>query len=397
MTISHLFCVNCALPRFYVNIEAIATHEKSLKDVIVLNRVLDCRLFLAFATLAVVAVPQRARAANVSEETPVFQLNPRAQLTRTTYRSYAAFRLSDGRTEAIIVPALSRVMAYRFVGGQNVLWNNPDNNAAPGANAKPGVWHNLGGDKNWFAPQTWWPATSGTNWPPDKAWDNAPFGAEVLAGARLRTTSPVAQRAGVRIIREYAINASGELEIQQTAEKLSGAPLMLSIWNISQTQPDAVYLPLNPQSVYKNNFLWFNVQPKTGADIQAVTPTLLRFRPIAMTKDTPPGGYKIGVDSRVVAFVAVKGDVAFVAKSHFDLGAYPDGPENAGFPVELYDSAEPNAAKHYIELEMLTPLRLMTSGSRWQNTLRWNLKKLKSNASNAPQTHAEIAQMIYAK
>ncbi len=357
-------------------------------------RVLDSRkvfvTVLALSTAFSVA-PSKAQTASASDSKTAFQPNPRAQLTRTTYRGYAAFRLSDGRTEAVVVPALSRVMTYRFVGGQNVLWNNPSQDPTLG------VWKNWGGDKNWFAPQTWWPATSGTSWPPDKAWDNSPFRAEVLPGARLRTTSPVAERAGVRIIREYAMDAAGELQITQTAEKVAGAPMLLSIWNISQTQPDAIYFPLNPQSVYKNNFMWLNGQAKPGADVQAVTPTLLRIRPIQMTKDTPPGGYKVGVDSHIVAFVAVKGDVAFVEKSHFDSGPYPDGPENAGFPVELYDSAEPDSPKHYIELEIMTPMRLMTVGSRLTNTLRWNLQKLNSSDSDTPQTHAEVAQLMPAQ
>ena len=339
--------------------------------------------------------PRTAQAApatkTVAQKAAFVVTNPRARLTRTTYRGFAAWRLSDGRTEAIIVPEISRVMAYRFVGGKNVLWQNLAKNPDLGG------WKNWGGDKNWFAPQGWWPATSGASWPPDSAWDGSPFEAEALSGARLRTTSPVSKGNGTRIIREYAMNGQGELEIKQIAEKVSGAPLLLSIWNISQTHPDAVYLPLNPQSVYKNNFFWFDAKPKLGADVQAVSPTLLRFRPVRASKTAPVGGYKFGVDSHVVALVAVQGKDAFVEKTNFGSGAYPDGPENSGFSVELYDSAEPDSSKHYIELEILSPLRVVKIGSRWQNTLRWNLHKLTSSDANSSATHREVARLLYAK
>lgn len=360
-----------------------------------MNRVLDIRvLMLSTAVFSALATaPQKAEAAPQKVEAAPSKaaktdFNPRARLTRTVYNGRAAWRLSDGRTEAIVVPEISRVMAYRFVGGQNMLWNSPEKNPDLGG------WKNWGGDKNWFAPQSWWSVTSGAGWPPDKAWDGSPFQAEALSGARLRTTSPVSKGIGARIIREYALNANGELEIKQTAEKVSGAPLLLSIWNISQTQPDAIYLPLNPQSVFKNKFFWFDRAPKKGANVQVVAPNLLRVIPIVSKPKESAGGYKIGVDARTVAIVAVKGDVAFVEKSNFGSGAYLDGPENSGFPVELYDSGDADAAKHYIELELLTPLRPMRVGSRWQNTLRWNLQKLRSSDPNAPATHREIARLM---
>jgi hypothetical protein len=45
-------------------------------------------------------------------------------ITRTVYEGRAAFRLSDGRTEAIVVPQIWRVMRYAFVGGANFLGNS---------------------------------------------------------------------------------------------------------------------------------------------------------------------------------------------------------------------------------------------------------------------------------
>lgn len=47
-----------------------------------------------------------------------------ATVEKTTYNGLEAYRLSDEKTEAVIVPSLSgRVMRYGAVGGANWLWN----------------------------------------------------------------------------------------------------------------------------------------------------------------------------------------------------------------------------------------------------------------------------------
>jgi hypothetical protein len=281
-------------------------------------------------------------------------------------------------------------MSYGFVGGANMLWA-PDE--APDLNG----WENRGGDKTWPGPEGLWSTTVGYAWPPDLAWDNAPHASRVLAGARLRTISPVSAGLGARVIREYSINARGELEIEQIVEKLRGAPQIFSIWNVTQTQPDAVYLPLSPQSVYKNGFHWFAGKPQDGASVAPVTRRLLRVLPRHLERASAEKSYKIGVDARVSCVVAVKGNVAFVERAPIKHGVYPDGPASSGFPVELYDSADKDALQHYVELEMLSPLRLMKSGDRFSHTVRWSMQKLRSSNPNSQATFNEISRLMNAK
>lgn len=330
-----------------------------------------------------------SRTASQAEVDAVLQTRQTARVTPTTYNDRPAFRLSDGRSEAIIVPSIGRVMSYGFVDGPNLMWSPKDP-------VKIGAWMNYGGDKNWPAPQSDWPALTGAKWPPERAWDGLPQRADILLGARLRTTSPVAKSLlGARIIREYAFNARGELEINQIVEKLRGRPLMLSIWSITQAQPDTIYLPVNLKSVYKNNFLWFG-GARAGASITQVSPSLLRVRPIKVKPGTPSSGYKIGLDSPVSAIVSVKGETAWLLQNTRGSGAvqFPDGAENAGFPVELYDSGDADADKHYIELELLGPLRPTRAGSRWQQTMKWSLHRLTSSADSAAATHREIEKLM---
>lgn len=311
--------------------------------------------------------------------------NPR--ITPTTFNDRPAFRLSDGRSQAIIVPSVGRVMSWGFVGGPNLLW-------APAEAPDYGGWISYGGDKNWPAPQSQWPLTVGKAWPPEPAWDGLPHRAEILPGARLRTTSPVSKALlGARIVREYSFNTRGGLEIHQIAEKLRGGPIMLSIWSIAQAQPDTVYLPLNPKSVYKNNFMWLG-EVRKGASIAAVSPRLLRVRPIRVKPKAPNGSYKIGLDSPVSAIVSVKGQTAWLLQNTRADGQFPDGADGAGFPVELYDSGDSNPLNHYIELELLGPLRAARAGSRWQQTMTWSLHHLASAAANAPARTLEIERLM---
>src|SRR4029078_7662808 len=95
--------------------------------------------------------------------------------TASSNRCKDAYRISDGRTYAVVVPALGRVMRYALVGGANQLWN-----AAPDRRFKPGEWQNWGGDKIWPAPQSQWPGLSGQSWPPHPTFDQTPHTAEVL-------------------------------------------------------------------------------------------------------------------------------------------------------------------------------------------------------------------------
>ncbi|HVF11381.1 MAG TPA: hypothetical protein VNA16_11285, partial [Abditibacteriaceae bacterium] len=64
-------------------------------------------------------------------------------IARITYNGWDAFRLTDGRAEAVVVPTIGRVMHYGLIGGQNFLWHS----SRKTFNDKE--WKNWGGDKTW--------------------------------------------------------------------------------------------------------------------------------------------------------------------------------------------------------------------------------------------------------
>src|SRR4051812_45720093 len=92
---------------------------------LIVGPLLGTALF-AFGPSCAMGAPVRTTAATPAPaaETTV-QILPAGvtQISRATYRGSEAIRLTDGRTEAIIVPSIGRLMRYGLVGGENWLWN----------------------------------------------------------------------------------------------------------------------------------------------------------------------------------------------------------------------------------------------------------------------------------
>lgn len=306
-------------------------------------------------------------------------------LSKVVYLGHEAYKLTDGRTEAVVVPKLGRVMSYGLKDGPNLLWN-----AIPGAEPKYGSWVNYGGDKTWLGPQSFWRIWHGrSNWPPDPNIDGQSGSkAEVVTGGKLRLTYPLSPSTGIQLVREISIDASGQLVIEQTATKHHGVPLLASLWSVTQVVPgQAIYVPLNANSPYKKNFHWIQV-PKGVVAADPVGHNLLRLQP-----ELGGSSFKIGVDSLVSSLVSVRDQVAFLQHSSRPKGEYPDGAEGAGFPVEVFMSTEARA--YYAELEVLSPLLRFEKGSRWKHTVYWSLHALPSADLESAATLATLETLIH--
>lgn len=303
-----------------------------------------------------------------------------AQLTRIRYHGLAAFRLSDGKTEAVIVPQLNRVMRYGEIGGRNWLWNNAR------TDWKKDEWRNWGGDKTWLAPQSQWPLLSGRGWPPDEALDASPATATV-SGDKLTTTTPVSPFSGVRVVREYSQLTDGDFQVRQTIEKLRGGPLYLSAWSVTQiAPPDAIFLPLNASSPYKDNFLW--LAPPQPDVIASRSETLLEAHSM------PDKNFKIGVDSSMSAIAALHDGTLLTIRTPKPGGDYPDGALGSGLPVELWNNGDAKA--FYNELELLSPLRLMHAGTRFTHSMKWRLQRIQTDAKITDATREKIEAALNA-
>jgi hypothetical protein len=302
-------------------------------------------------------------------------------ITKLTFFSRPAYCITDGRTEAIIVPQIGRIMSYGRVGGPNLLWN------APTPQGIDWGWKNYGGDKNWLAPQSDWPVSQGKGWPPDPAFDGQPHEVEILSGGKVRLTSPLSESSGMRFVRTIYFADNGEMVIEQTAIKEKGAAIRAAIWNITQTAPgQAVFLPLSTESAYKKGYL--QLQGKESPEnFEAVKPNLLRVTP---TKEG--GGAKIGVDAPVSGIASVSDGVAFVQRAAKPAGKYPDGTNAAGLPVEFYIYSNPKL--FYYEMELLGPLKNFSPGGKSTHTLRWSLHDLPSKDVTSPAVADAVEKLL---
>jgi hypothetical protein len=284
-------------------------------------------------------------------------------LARTQWRGFDAYMLSDGRSEATVVPALGgRVMSYGRKGGLNFIWNGaPGNERVDNAQ----FW---GGDKTFIGPHTFWGFYRPT-WPPPLP-DRTAHTAEVLDGARLRTTSPAWEPHGTKIVREYSWDA-GTLVIAHTLTPAPGSHALGAVWTVAQIIPtDAVYVPLNPQSPYRDGVYWFGWSKQHGAEAGAkvLSPTLLELHPITGTL------YKFGAHPARPALVAVKDGLAFLQTDDPQEGQYPEGADGAGLSLEVYHHDAPGPGE-YIELEHMSPLRRLDAGATL--TTHWSLHDVK--------------------
>jgi hypothetical protein len=309
----------------------------------------------------------------VADETAAIQSNARTTITKTTWRNVEAWSLTDGRSEAIVVPKLGgRIVAYGLKGGLNFIWSGP-----PGVEAKPKT-QDWGGDKTYIGPHSAWETTLPTMWPPPSP-DGAEHRAEVLPDGGLKTISPGWDGfGGAHLEREYRFGSNGDFVITHTIPKVppSNTVPTAAVWVVSQTIPsDRVYVPLSAASPYKDHFVWWGYQePKTKMGARLISPTLLAIDFVAGEK------FKLGAHPPRPSLATVKGNLAFVQRADSQEGQYPEGVPGAGLSVEVYrhDALGEGA---YIELELLSPLRRLDQGATL--VTRWNIHSLPENWTDA--------------
>jgi len=287
---------------------------------------------------------------------------------KTTWSGFPAWRLSDGKTEAVVVPALGRVMHYGFIRGRNWLWCPTPSDIA--GNPHPfGNWRDWGGNKTWLAPQSQWPAWLGHDWPPDPAWGDArfPHQATELRGGALRLTGPVSPQTGVQIVREFRFNR-GAFIIKQIAKKVAGKPLTAALWSVTNIhRPEAAFLLLNPHSPYRNGFVTY-----AG---EGGKPSLERRGDLLIIRPGRGKSYKIGADVTAPSVAALQDGEVFLQRTERQRGQYPDGNPGPGFSVEIYDTGT-KLTPRFFELELFTPLRPLTKGSSLTSEVRWSLHRV---------------------
>jgi hypothetical protein len=275
-----------------------------------------------------------------------------------TYRGWTnAWRLANQEAEVIVVPAIGRVMSFRFLHGENVFWEDRSL-AGQRGNWNGKEWINFGGDKTWPAPEADWGRHTGRKeWMPPPAFDSLPVEARV-EGRQVVLTSPVDPYYGVRTVRRLSLFGSN-LQILTRYEKVSGDPFKIGIWVISQFKdPVAVYMPVPANSIFTNGHFIFGPEP---------WPQLQRRGAVLeMTRDRKTA-HKMGGDARQLLWVGAH-EMCLVSASSSSVGEYPD----RGASAEVYTNPDP---KEYVELELLGPLAQLQPGQTITLTSLYQLQR----------------------
>jgi len=329
---------------------------------------------LAFCLLAVLAAAQ-VRPDTASGSTTG---------TPTTVESFSyqgwpgSFRLSNGTVEAVIVPAVGRVMQFHFLGEDAVLW---ESSLLYGKATDPTSkeWQNFGGDKSWPSPQDDWPKMIGRGWPPPATFDAVPLQG-TATGNSVELVSPVDPAYGIRVRRRIELEPGKPvMRITTIYEKVHGAPVKVGIGVITQLRdPLRAFMVLPPKSRFPKGYVLLQFDPPYNARFEG------RLFSLARSQSTHT---QIGSDADTLLWMNDR-YVLRIDSPRVEGAEYTDQGSNA----VIYTNAGPDG---YVELETFGPLTLIQVGDKIERTNTYTLMRRLENdvdaearrivASTAPQ------------
>jgi hypothetical protein len=289
---------------------------------------------------------------------------------RVDYKGWHnSYLMGNDTVEVVVVPEVARIMEYRPVGRDNVLWVNTDLVPEKTQGQTEGLdtwgWLNYGGYKMWPAPQKAW------NWPPPAELDAGPCEVTVLGPGTIRLTGQPSEELGIRFDRVLRLHPAGSrLDIVQTMVNVSDEPVTWAIWEVTQVRGDGCtgFVPLGDGATVKTD----KEQP-LGEQWQKHGDMLL-LRPAGEGKvfvSGPPGW--LGCCRAGYAFVKV-----------FRIAEDPTPePET---PREVY------VGEQYVELEVVGPSVRLEPGATASFPQSWHLIPLPADLADDDQLVSFLEQ-----
>ena len=265
--------------------------------------------------------------------------------------------MTNGVVEVAIVPAIGRVMQFRFAGEERgAFFENRDlDGKSPDPNSSE--WINFGGDKTWPAPQDDWPKMTPRKWPPPPTFDSVALKAEIKKDT-VELSSPVDPNYGIRTRRVIQLERGKPvMTIRTIYEKVQGDRVKVGVWVITQMgEPEKGGMVLPEKSQYPEGY---NKQME-------VLPQDLKHegRLVSVTRD-PKNQSKIGSDAGMLVWM----DKDFYMQIDAPRVAGAEYPDQ-GSSAEIYTNPDP---LHYIEPETLGPLHTMKMGDKIERTNRYTI------------------------
>ena len=271
-----------------------------------------------------------------------------------------AVSLRNAYIRVDVSPQAGRVVWFGRHDGPNVLWINRAD-AVETARLQNGAYIDYGGDKLWPSAQALWGRArgDGTNWPPDRMIDGAPWELVEASDHHLKIKSPRSTHFGVRVQRTIVIDpdvAAVTIVNDITRETASVYPVHL--WSVTQIErPRFVLLDIARHRVGTRPpvVLWqdpdhYEGGVKTGPH---ETVAAWHFRHAQLAQIGTLGSWNAAVFDQ---------DIFLQSTLFKPDGAYPDG-----------TSVQIRSEPRHVELALLSEFVHLQPGASLKNIVEWRL------------------------
>ena len=276
-----------------------------------------------------------------------------------------SYRLQNDRAEAILVPAIGRLVHFAPLQAQSLLRRDP---ALQGRTPLAGErFFNIGGDWLWPVSQARWASFSadGKDWPPPAPLADLPWNCSAWTDADGAPCALLSREYGaplhIQVSRLFRLEpGSAALTVRQRIERTAPSAIPVVLWNISQiAAAEQIALPVDAASRFRGGL-------KALMGRKPPRRQLVAAKDVAVYRVSPGAETKLGSDSpRGWIAAARETNVIFESVANTAAGEYPDG----GCVVEVYS----NQGLGYSEIETLSPELNLEPGTVLENTLRIEL------------------------
>ena len=209
------------------------------------------------------------------------------------------------------------------------------------------------GSTFWTSPQKEW------NWPPVPEFDKAAYTLVEQSADRLVISSPVSERLGMSVGKDFSIDAAdGAFVVSYSIKNEGSEPRRVAPWEISRVKNEdgIIFFEAPVDSIWPKGLM--NFETAYGAAWYKT--------------DEAPQNRKVNADGK--GWLAYCANGLLLVKKFQDLQTEEPAPGEA--EVQVYV----NRGKSYIELESQGAYTLLQPGEKLHWTVRWYLKPVEADA-----------------
>jgi hypothetical protein len=276
------------------------------------------------------------------------------------------YKLSTGRVEALIVPAVGRLVSFRLVDGQNVFMIN-EKMAGFLPLPQQSTYASLGGLYSWIAPESHWVTPKKQKYGfIDSKIDFGPYTVTSSSNHELTMISPVSETYGLRMEKKFIlVKDQTRLEYTVTLHNVGSTPVRWSVWNLTGVAPKGIAFFETPGGQSDFGFFYGRNSEYHQSQYAKVLRVIRGNLGVADFRQYTASGAKAYV--RVGSpYLAYRQAGSWLVRS-FEADPFALFTDQQS-QIEFWADAKQNC---YLELEVLSPEYLIKPGQKvsWQETM----------------------------